>query len=203
MLYYKTVESQIMSKYCYKIKKLIFKLKDVNIKLGINFIKGEVVKMIIEYDSQYDEDVKDLLVELQEYIVSIDKEKYSILTENYREEYFKKTLEEIKKYKGKMLLYKEDKKILGLVVGIINNDEISEYDFQAPKRGRITELVVTKNCRAKGYGKILLYSMEKFLIESGCKDVLLGVFGYNENAIKFYEKNGYHNRLIDMTKKLS
>ena len=46
--------------------------------------------MIIEYDKQYDEDVKDLLVELQEYIVSIDKEKYNIITKDYREEYFKK-----------------------------------------------------------------------------------------------------------------
>ena len=45
--------------------------------------------MIIEYSSQYDEDVKDLLVELQYYIASIDKEKYNILTENYREEYSK------------------------------------------------------------------------------------------------------------------
>ena len=100
-------------------------------------------------------------------------------------------------------MYRENKKIIGLIVGVINNEETSEYDFQAPKRGRITELIVSKNCRAKGYGKILLNYMEKYLIESGCKDILLEVFGYNENAIKFYEKNGYHTRLIDMTKKFS
>ena len=45
--------------------------------------------MIVEYNNQYAEDVKDLLVELQEFIVSIDKEKYNILTAEYREEYFK------------------------------------------------------------------------------------------------------------------
>ncbi len=158
--------------------------------------------MIIEYNNQYAEDVKDLLVELQEYIVGIDKEKYNIITENYREEYFKKTMEEVYKYNGKMLLCSENEEIVGLVVGLINNEETFEYDFKAPKRGRITELVVAKKCRGKGYGKMLLDFMEKYLSTNGCEDILLGVFGYNEKAIKFYEKNGYHTRLIDMTKKL-
>ena len=90
-----------------------------------------------------------------------------------------------------------------MIVGLINNEETSEYDFKAPKRGRITELIVSKNCRGKGYGKKLLNYMEQYLIDNGCKDILLGVFGYNENAIKFYEKNGYHIRTIDMTKKMS
>ena len=40
---------------------------------------------IIDYSSKYDNDIKDLLVELQEHIVKIDKEKYNILTDDYRE----------------------------------------------------------------------------------------------------------------------
>lgn len=43
---------------------------------------------IINYSSKYDEDIKDLLVELQEHIVEIDREKYNILTPDYREKYF-------------------------------------------------------------------------------------------------------------------
>ena len=93
--------------------------------------------MIIEYDEIYNEQIKDLLTELQEHIVDIDKEKYNIMTKEYREEYFKKTIEEIKRYDGKMFLYKDDNKILGLIVGIINNEETTEYDFKAPKRGRV------------------------------------------------------------------
>ncbi len=158
--------------------------------------------MIIEYNNQYDEEIKDLLVELQEYIASIDIEKYNIIGENFKEKYFNKTIEEIEKYKGKMLLYKENNKIVGLILGLINNEETLEYDFRSPKRGRITELVISKKYRKKGYGKILLNYMEKYLLDIGCKDVLLEVFAYNENAIKFYKENGYHNRVIDMTKKL-
>lgn len=158
--------------------------------------------MIIEYNEIYNENIKDLLVELQEHIVDIDEEEYNILTNEYREEYFKKTMEEIKKYEGKMFLYKENNEILGLVVGLINNEETKEYDFQAPKRGRVSELVVTKKIRSKGIGKQLLDKITQYFKENNCKDILIAVFAYNENAIRFYEKNNYHARLIEMTRKI-
>ena len=158
--------------------------------------------MIIEYNEIYDEQIKDLLVELQEHIVDIDKEGYNILTNEYREEYFKKTIEEIKKYEGKMFLYKENNEVLGLVVGLINNEETKEYDFQAPKRGRVSELIVTKKIRSKGIGKQLLDKITQYFKENNCKDILIAVFAYNEDAIRFYEKNNYHTRMIEMTRKI-
>ena len=158
--------------------------------------------MIVEYNEIYDEKIKDLLIELQEHIVDIDKEGYNILTNEYREEYFKKTIEEIKKYEGKMFLYKENNEVLGLVVGLINNEETKEYDFQAPKRGRVSELVVTKKIRSKGIGKQLLDKITEYFKENNCKDILIAVFAYNEDAIRFYEKNNYHTRMIEMTRKI-
>lgn len=157
--------------------------------------------MIVEYESKYDEEIKKLLVELQQHIVQIDKEHYNVVGNNYKEEYFNKTIAEIEKYNGKMYLYKENKEICGLVVGLINNEEMDTYDFRAPKRGRISELVVLNNCRKKGYGKILLNSMEKHLKSVGCEDILIEVFAYNDGAMKFYEKNGYHIRTTEMIKK--
>ena len=157
--------------------------------------------MVIEYSDCHDEDIKDLFVELQEYIASIDKEGFNILTPNFREEYFNKTLKEIKKHKGKMFLFEEHEKIVGLVVGLIY-EEMFELGFHAPKRGEITELIVSKNCRAKGYGKELLNAMERHLKQQDCKNIIIGVFGYNDHAIEFYERNGYHTRFIDMAKNL-
>lgn len=156
--------------------------------------------MVLEYDEKYDDDIKDLLVELQEYIQNIDIEGYNILQKNYRKLYFEKVLNDVKNYKGKIFLYEDDNKIVGLVVGIVNNDEIETYDFKAPKRGRITELVISKNVRSKGIGTVLLKYMEDYLKSIGCKDILIGVFAYNDNAVKFYRKNGYHVRMIDMIK---
>ena len=158
--------------------------------------------MIIEYEEKYAEEVKDLFVELQEHIVNIDKEQYNIIAPQYREIYFAKTLDEVKKYEGKIFLYEKNNHIVGLIAGMINNDALDTYDFKAPKRGRISELIVSKNCRSEGIGKKLLKAMEEHLKAFGCQDILIGVFGYNERAIQFYEKMGYHTRMIEVTKKI-
>ena len=154
--------------------------------------------MIIEYDSKYDEEIKDLLVQLQQYLADMDKEGYNIVGDGYRDKYFEKTLEEVKKCNGKILLYKDDEKIVGLIVGIINNDDTIRYDFKAPKRGRITELVVDKEYRGKSIGKELLLKMKKYLKSNGCEKIMIAVFGYNESAIRFYKENGFHIRMLDM-----
>lgn len=158
--------------------------------------------MIVEYDPMYDEKIKDLLVELQSHISDIDREGYNILTDDYRNLYFKKTLEEVNAWKGKIFLYKEDERIVGLIAGVINNYAINNYDFKAPMRGRVTELIVSSSVRSKGIGKALLLKMEEHLKSLGCHDVLLGVFSYNTRAISFYEANGYHSRTMDMIKSL-
>ena len=154
--------------------------------------------MIIDYKSKYDEQIKDLLVQLQQYIAYMDKEGYNIVGNDYREKYFTKTIEEVKKCDGKILLFKENEKIVGLIVGLINNDATEKYDFKAPKRGRITELIVDKEYSGKQIGKQLLDAMKEYLKSVGCEKILIEVFAYNENALKFYKKNGYHIRMIDM-----
>jgi ribosomal protein S18 acetylase RimI-like enzyme len=159
--------------------------------------------MIIEYNNKYDEDIKRLLEELQIYIASLDEEGYNIVTREFKEKNFIETMEEVEKYEGKILLYQEDNYITGLIIGIINNEEEETYNFIAPKRGRITELIVSHQSRSKGTGTKLLKAMEDYLKSVGCEDILLGVFAYNEKAKNFYEKHGYHNRMIDMTKKLN
>ena len=142
--------------------------------------------MIIEYDKKYDQEIKNLLVELQEYIQSIDIEGYNRVTKEYREKNFEMVLDNVSKNKGKILLYEHKGKIVGLIIGIINNEEENTFDFEAPKRGKITDLVVSKNTRNNGIGSILLKTMENYLKSVGCKDILLDVFGYNEKAFSFY-----------------
>lgn len=158
--------------------------------------------MIIEYDSKYDEEIKDLLVELQEHISAIDEEKYNIVTASFRENNFIRMMTEVTENEGKIYLYCSANKIIGLIAALINNEEEENYDFRCPKRGRITELVISKNSRNKGIGQKLLKHMEMYLKDVGCQDILIGVFAYNEKAVNFYHKNGYHSRMIEVTKKL-
>ena len=68
--------------------------------------------MIIEYSPNYDEEIKDLLVELQQYLSDIDKERYNIVGDDYRKKYFEKTMEEVKNVMEKYCYSRIMKKLL-------------------------------------------------------------------------------------------
>lgn len=59
---------------------------------------------IIEYQDKYLEDFKDLLVELEKYIVSIDKDYLEQVHPEYREKIAIINLEEVNKNNGKCYL---------------------------------------------------------------------------------------------------
>lgn len=158
---------------------------------------------IIEYEEKYLEDVRDLLVELEEYIISIDKDNLDQIHEDYRELMALYDLKEVKENNGKCFLAVIDGKVVGLVMGSIPKYGDFDYlDYKCPKRGVITELVVTKNIRSKGIGKELVKRIEEYFLAQGCEYVLIDVFAYNNKALEFYDKNGYHPRMIVDIKKL-
>lgn len=111
-------------------------------------------------------------------------------------------MSEVDKYEGKIFLAKEMESIVGIIIGVINNEDERTYDSSTPKRGRVIELVVSKKCRSNGIGKQLLNKMENHFKEVGCKGILINVFAYNENAQEFYYKNGFFNRNIEVMKKI-
>ncbi len=158
---------------------------------------------IIEYEEKYLEDVKDLLVELEEYIISIDKDELDQLHPEYREKMAILDLEEINNYNGKCYLAVENEKAIGLIMGCIPDyDEYDYLDYKCPKRGEITELIVTNKIRSNGIGKQLIYKMETYFKTLGCEYVLVDIFAYNEIGNNFYNKNGYHHRMHTSIKKI-
>lgn len=159
--------------------------------------------MIIEYNNKYLDDVRDLLVELEEYIVSIDKDNLDRVHDDYREKMVLLDLEEIEKNNGKCYLYIDNDEVVGLIMGVIPKYSNFDYlDYKCPKRGIITELVVKKDIRGKGIGKKLLAKLEKYFKSMDCEYVLIDVFAYNDNAINFYNNNEYHARMITNIKKI-
>ena len=158
---------------------------------------------IIEYEDKYLEDVKDLLVELEEYILTIDKDNLDQIHSEYRDKMATLDLEEVKDNNGKCYIAVENNKAIGLIMGcIFPYDEYDYLDYKCPKRGEITELIVTKNTRSKGIGKALIEKLEEYFKSVGCEYVIVDVFAYNENAINFYNKKGYHSRMYTNIKKL-
>lgn len=158
---------------------------------------------IIECDDKYLEDVKDLLVELEQYIISIDKDHLDQLHPEYRDKMAILDLDKVKNNDGKCYIAAENDKTVGLIMGcIFPYDEYDYLDYKCPKRGEITELIVSKNVRSKGIGNILINKLEEYFKSVGCEYILVDVFTYNENAIKFYDWHGYHSRMYTNIKKI-
>ncbi len=158
---------------------------------------------IIEYQEKYLEDVRDLLVELEEYIVSIDEDNLDQVHPEYREKMALHDLDEVKNNDGICYLAIDKGKVIGLIMGcIFPYDEYDYLDYKCPKRGEITELIVTKKVRSKGVGKLLMNKIESYFKNKGCEYVLVDVFNYNENAINFYKRDNYHTRMQCMIKKI-
>ena len=158
---------------------------------------------IIEYEEKYLEDVKDLLVELEEYILTIDEDHLDQLHHEYREKMALLDLQEVKDMNGKCYLAVKDNKAIGLIMGtIIKFDEYDNLDYKCPKEGEITELVVSKKVRSNGIGQKLMNKMEEYFKSVGCEYVLVDIFAYNDNAMKFYFKDGFHPRMVTGIKKI-
>ena len=159
--------------------------------------------VIKEYDDKYLEDIKDLLVELEEYIVSIDKDNLDRLHSDYRDKMALIDLDLINKNNGKCYVALDNDKVVGLIMGIISKyDEYDYLDYKCPKRGEVMELVVSSKARHNEIGQQLINAMEDYFLFQECEYVLVDVFAYNDNAIKFYSKNGYHSRMITNIKKI-
>lgn len=157
----------------------------------------------IQYNEKYLEDIKDLLVELEEYIVSIDKDHLDYVHPEYREKMAVLDLEEVNKNNGKCYLAVENNKAIGLIMGCISSyDEYDYLDYKCPKRGEITELIVTNKIRSKGIGQGLINKIEEYFKSVGCEYVIVDVFAYNEIGKNFYNKKGYHSRMETMIKKI-
>lgn len=158
---------------------------------------------IIEYEEKYLEDVRDLLTEIEEYIVSIDKDELDQVHPEYHEKMALVDLDEINNNDGICYLAIENNKALGLIMGTIPTyDEYDYLDYKCPKKGIITELIVTSKIRSKGVGQALMDKMEEYFKFNNCEYVFVDVFAYNENAINFYNKKGYHPRMYTDIKKL-
>ena len=158
---------------------------------------------IIEYNSKYDEQLKDLLVELQNYLIDIDDWHTQVMLSEYREENFKMDMKKVNTQEGKIYLAMENNLIIGLIMGIVEEkDEIDKLTNDCAKTGSVIELIVKNNIRGNGIGKLLLEKIETYFKSINCKRINIEVFGPNKRGLNFYEKNGYITRDIIVSKRI-
>ena len=158
---------------------------------------------IIDYDKKYDEQIKDLIVELQNYLIDIDDWNTQVLLPNYREDMFKLDMDEVKDQNGKVLLASQDGEIVGLIIGVVEvKDEIDKLTNDCAKTGKVSELIVKNNIRGNGVGKALLDKIEDYFRSIDCKRINIEVFGPNSKGLNFYEKNNYIVRDMIVSKRI-
>ena len=159
--------------------------------------------MIVEYNEKYNEQIKELLTELQNYLIDIDDWHTQVMVPEYKEKYFELDMEKVKMQNGKIFLSIEDELVNGLIVGVVETvDEVDKLTNDCVKTGEVLELIVSKKNRGNGVGKILLNKMEDYFKNIGCIRTNIEVFGPNVSGLKFYEKNGYVVRDVIVSKKL-
>lgn len=159
--------------------------------------------MIVEYDQKYDEQIKDLLVELQNYLIDIDDWHTQIMSPKYREKAYEMDMKKVKEQNGKVFVSVENGIVNGVIMGIVNeNDEVDKLTNDYAKIGMVLELIVSKADRGKGTGKKLLEKMEEYFKQINCARVNIEVFGPNKRGLEFYKKNDYIVRDMIVSKRL-
>lgn len=157
--------------------------------------------IILKYTNQLIQ-LQSLLMELQEYLVSVDVEQVQTVYDNFGEKYSKYLLQQINKNEGIIFLALSNNDTIGMIAGYIEPKDEEDYiSNRCPKRGIISDLVVTSSHRGKGVGRELMKAIENFFSEQGCEFIAVNVFGPNKSAQLFYDSLGFSQRNIEYYKK--
>jgi len=144
-----------------------------------------------------------LLVQLQEHLVAVDDEQVQILTDRYPKEYLNYLLDELRENHGVLFVLENATEIIGLVAGIIEpKDKEDILTNRCPIRGKVLDLIVSKDHRSGGAGTALLQAMEDYFRKHECEYICVDVFAPNKGAYTFYENNSYSPRNIELYKRL-
>lgn len=92
----------------------------------------------------------------------------------------------------------ENKKIIGILIS-----EISYKLHKSKKVSFIEDLIVNEQYRNRGIGKLLIEDAIRYAKKLECEVVELTSYITNENAHRFYEKNGFKKHSYKFKKYLN
>lgn len=157
---------------------------------------------IVPYSNEKQQ-VVNLLIELQEYLVSVDDENVQTIDDKYGEKYFTYLQGLVKKREGIILLAVSGNEVDGFIAGYIEpKDEEDSITNRCPRRGVISDLAVTAPRRGSGVGKELMNAIERYFMKMDCEFVAVDLFAPNDTARKFYDSLGYTPRNIELYKRI-
>lgn len=131
------------------------------------------------------EEVFSLLDELYEH-----KIEYSIFVEKYKES--------LKNNDFYGIVAVENNKVVGVLIARIINRLAKRKNILF-----IDDLIICKNFRNSGIGKLLIKNATDYALSIDCESLELTSLISNVNAHRFYENNGFEKRQIKFKKSLN
>ena len=98
---------------------------------------------------------------------------------------FDKDLDDLNRFyslpKANLLVLMDNKKIIGTIGVVYKNKPVAV----------LQRFYLKKNCRRKGFGKLLYQEIEKTITNQGYKKIMLNTTTRNKEAIAFFNKEGF------------
>ena len=88
------------------------------------------------------------------------------------------------------------------IIGYISASILLLEDAYVEKVANIHEIAIKNEYQNQGIGKLLLDECEKVLKSKNVRYIKLTAFKENNNAIKFYENNGFEEYSVNYRKKI-
>ena len=130
----------------------------------------------------------------------IHETKFDILLDNKVAGYAERELKNlIKDRKLKILVASHKRKIVGFIIGLI---EEKPYCYSIQNIGYIWDFFVLLDFRKRGIGKILFKNMISWFKTNGLKYVEIDVNYQNKDSISIWKKLGFKERRINMIKEI-
>ncbi|MCX6739888.1 MAG: GNAT family N-acetyltransferase [Candidatus Parcubacteria bacterium] len=158
---------------------------------------------IIKFQDEQEVLIK-LIEELQDYLIQLDPLKRLHRLPGYGKSYTANLLKKIENQEGIIYIAEIEGTAIGMIAGIIEKQSPGdELECIPSKAGRILELIVSEKLRGQNIGSLLMQTIEKYFLDQSCDIIRVEVFEPNTNTHNFYKKLEYHDRVIDMVKKIS
>lgn len=160
------------------------------------------MKKIREYRPSDKDAIHVLIQSLQDHVAEMDP----LMLNKYGpaflvEEYIEYLVSRVARENGMIYIAEKENEIVGCIAGVVQ-DVQEDLETYASHDGKIMDLVIAPEHRGNHVGKELMSALERHFEIHRCVHVRVECFGYNQGGHAFYEKCGYHDRSVEMIKKL-
>ncbi len=147
----------------------------------------------------------ELMSEFGQYLDSLEPTN-RLFSQNEGATYFaNKLIDDVTTKNGAFFIAADDKSVIGFIGGYIQSPSEEEKMTEPDKQsiGVISEFFITQNNRQSGIGTKLLQAIEAFFTSKHCTHINLQVSAPNSSARNFYQKHGFTDRSIGMSKSIA